>query len=61
MPSVTDICADPLKIEFALIVAMLAAEFWLGKTPRTKSGSIVELVLTSFVALTKALTKKKEK
>jgi hypothetical protein len=50
-----------MKIEFALILAMLAAEFWLGKTPRTKSGSIVELVLTSFVALTKALTKKKEK
>lgn len=44
-------CVPEKPWQWGLIFAYLMLEYWLGKTAKTRAGSVPELVLMGFVAL----------
>lgn len=50
------ICANQSQFTGYLFLAYMILEFWLGKTPKTESGSSLELIIN----IAKMLFKRKE-
>lgn len=45
------LCTMPKYQHFIIVVIISCIELWLGKTDKTKSGSIIELIFNSILAL----------
>ena len=41
-----------------VIIGVAITEYWLGRTSRTKSGSLIELILNTFSSLMNRITKR---
>lgn len=54
------ICELPNYQHFAIFLIVALVEMWLGRTQRTKSGSILELILNLIISIPKLFFKRGE-
>lgn len=55
-----DICDLSQWQHYSIIIIIALIELWLGKTRKTKSGSLIELIFNLIIGLIRILKTKKE-